>query len=255
MIIPTICIKNATLIYDRKTVFADLNIDLPAGKWIGLIGPSGIGKSSFLRMIAGLISAKETSKGNITVDNALPIHTQIAYMAQTDLLLPWLTVLGNGTLGLKLRARTRQNDLNAKQKAKALLHEVGLGEAIDLYPHQLSGGMRQRVALVRTLMENKPIVLMDEPFSALDTITRYKLHELAVTMLKGKTVLFITHDPTEALRLANAIYIMKGNPAELKLVTHLSSQTPRALHDPEHIKLQEMLFQELSAAQGESSCN
>src|SRR3990167_3228776 len=117
---------------------------------------------------------------------------------------------------------------------------------MHLYPHQLSGGMRQRVALVRTLMEEKPIILMDEPFSALDAITRYKLQALAVDLLKEKTVFFITHDPSEALRLAHIIYIMQGRPAFLKPVAHLSSAIPRELTDPETSKLQTDLFHQLA---------
>lgn len=106
--------------------------------------------------------------------------------------------------------------------------------------------MRQRVALVRTLMENKPIILMDEPFSAVDAITRYKLQELAVHLLKDKTVLFITHDPMESLRLADKIYIMHHQPAQLKLVAQLASHAPRALNHPELMQLQAQLFHELA---------
>lgn len=252
MAAPNFRISNATLTYDKKIIFSHLDIDLPAGKWIGLIGPSGVGKSALLRMIAGLTIPKEQSSANFNIDHTEPISQQVAYMAQTDLLLPWLTVLGNSTLGLKLRTQSREETKTAIEKAKSLLFEVGLAAAIDLYPHQLSGGMRQRVALVRTLMENKPLVLMDEPFSALDTITRYKLHDLAANLLQDKTVLFITHDPTEALRLSHLIYIMQGQPAKLKLIANLNGKTPRQLSDPELITLQVLLFQELSQAAGKA---
>src|SRR5579872_3776439 len=204
-------INNASLMYDEKMLFSQLHLDLPAGQWIGLLGPSGVGKSSLLRMIAGLIP---TPPGTVLTDSQ-----QIAYMAQTDLLLPWLTVLENATLKLKLQTY----DKDSHALAITLLEKVGLEHVLHLYPHQLSGGMRQRVALVRTLLENKPIILMDEPFSALDAITRYKLQALAVDLLKNKTVLFITHDPAEALRLAHEIYVMKDRPATVKQMTKLNS--------------------------------
>lgn len=252
MISPKISITNATLNFDEKPIFRNIHLSLPIGKWIALIGPSGVGKSSLLRMIAGLMTSKDNTHASFSTDSASLLHDQIAYMGQTDLLLPWLTALGNSTLGIRLRAKSRQEYLRAIKKAEALLEQVDLASAMDLFPHQLSGGMRQRVALVRTLMENKPIVLMDEPFSSLDTITRFKLQELATQLLKDKTVLFITHDPTEALRLAHAIYIMKGKPAKLELITSLQSQTPRNIDDPELLQKQRLLFNELLSEQGES---
>jgi len=245
---PSIHIRNATLAYSEQLIFTQLMLDLPAGKWTALLGPSGIGKSSLLRMVAGLTSAEETTSAHVLTSNAEPILQQIAYMAQTDLLLPWLTVLQNACLGAKLRAATRKDYANTIKQAETLIHYVGLSDAMHLYPSQLSGGMRQRVALVRTLMENKAIVLMDEPFSALDAITRYKLQDLAVELLKNKTVLFITHDPGEALRLANIIYVMQGQPATLQQVAELDSPTPRHLHDPDVIKLQSPLYQALLQA-------
>ena len=249
--VPTIHIKNATLAYDKKTIFSHLNIDINAGKWVALLGPSGVGKSSFLRMMAHLTAEKEETYGIIYADNGVPVFQQVAYMAQTDLLLPWLTLLQNVTLKLKLRSHTREEIANDMLKATSLLGQAGLGDAMDLYPYQLSGGMRQRAALVRTLMEEKPIILMDEPFSALDAITRYKLQELAIDLLKNKTVVFVTHDPAEALRLADEIYIMQGNPATLKAIATLSSTAPRELAEPELISLQGLLFQELTQAVGE----
>ncbi len=253
MNVPEIRIRNAALAYSNKTVFSDINLDISAGKWIGLLGPSGIGKSSFLRMIAGLTLPQEQSGGILYADNNIPLNQQVAYMAQTDLLLPWLTVLGNVLLGCKLRPQQRGEKAAAIAKATSLLEQAGLKQAHHLYPHQLSGGMRQRVALVRTLMEYKPIVLMDEPFSALDAITRYKLQETAAALLKDKTVLFITHDPVEALRLADSIYIMQGHPAGLKQVVELTSLAPRSLLDPEVTNLQGLLYQELARSTGDAA--
>jgi putative hydroxymethylpyrimidine transport system ATP-binding protein len=245
---PAIYIRQATLSYHQHVLFSALNLDVPAQQWVALLGPSGVGKSSLLRMIAGLNTAHDSIQGTIDADNAIPVSKQIAYMAQTDLLLPWFNALDNATLGLKLRSFSSKNHAQQIQKAHALLDEVGLSKAKHLYPHQLSGGMRQRVALVRTLMEDKPIVLMDEPFYALDAITRYKLQALAYGLLKNKTVFFITHDPAEALRLANIIYIMQGQPATLKEVARLNSAAPRDFNDPEVTQLQTLLFHELTKA-------
>jgi putative hydroxymethylpyrimidine transport system ATP-binding protein len=246
---PDITINSASLSYANQLIFSDIHLTIPASQWVALLGPSGIGKSSLLRLIAGLSSPQEKIQAHITTSNDIPLSQQAAYMAQNDLLLPWMTVLSNATLGMKLR-----NDIHNKQdhlaRATFLLTQAGLGQALSLYPHQLSGGMRQRVALVRTLMEDKPVVLMDEPFSALDAITRYKLQSLAAELLKDKTVLFITHDPTEALRLANVIYIMRGQPANLKFISSLTSSTPRALSNPELTSLQTSLFDELTQAAG-----
>jgi len=246
---PTISIKNLHFAYDKKTLFKDLNLTLPAGKWLGLLGVSGVGKSSLLRLIAGINPPQENYSGNISSDNAVPLHQQIAYMAQTDLLLPWLNVLANALLGVKLRGQTSHFSA-LETRAKSLLTQVGLVEAMHLYPHQLSGGMRQRVALVRTLLEDKPVILMDEPFSALDTITRYNLQTLAAELLKNRTVLFVTHDPLEALRLADEIYLLAGSPAILQKFADLTSQTPRDLASPEIIHLEAKLFAELAKAAG-----
>jgi len=247
---PTIHIENAALAYNNQLVFAKLNLQLPAGKWIALLGPSGIGKSSLMRTIAGLISKEESFSGSIYAEPQLCLSKHIAYMAQTDLLLPWLSVLHNACLGEKLRSISRKTYAAKLLQTTELLKQVGLGDAMHAYPHQLSGGMRQRVALVRTLMENKPIVLMDEPFSALDAITKHQLQDLAIEMLKNKTVLFITHDPAEALRLADSIYVMHGHPATISHFATLTSPTPRRLHEPEFIRWQSELYQTLLQAKG-----
>lgn len=243
MPIPTIHIHNAALTLGAQSLFTQLNLELPAGKWIALLGPSGIGKSSLLRMLAGLVKPTE---GCITATNQVAVSQQIAYMAQTDLLLPWLNVIDNVTLNLKLSHYSHAQKIANRKKAHELLEKVGLSHAIHLYPQQLSGGMRQRAALVRTLMEDKPIILMDEPFSALDAITRYTLQNLACELLSHKTVFFITHDPSEALRLAHYIYLMQGQPTGIKLVTELDTQTPRALSDAELIRLHQTLLKTLT---------
>jgi putative hydroxymethylpyrimidine transport system ATP-binding protein len=149
---------------------------------------------------------------------------------------------------MRLRGSAKLDNIKLINKAKNLLDLVGLKNAISLYPNQLSGGMRQRVALARTLFEDKPVVLMDEPFSALDTITRIKLQTLASDLLKNRTILFVTHDPLEALRLADHIYIMAGQPASVHAPLMLSSSTPRDPGTPDIMRLQAELLYELTKA-------
>lgn len=249
---PHLTIERAHLAFNNHIIFSDFNLTIHQADWIGILGPSGIGKTSLLRLIAGLKNPHEKSSVILTASNRIPITQQIAYMTQTDLLLPWLTVLENATLCTKLRYYTNSTASIITDKATSLLKEVGLEHAMHLYPTQLSGGMRQRVALVRTIIEDKPIVLLDEPFQNLDAITRYQLQTLIAHLLRNKTVLFITHDPTEALRLAHTIYIMQGHPATLKCVANLSSAPPRELNHPDIMMLQASLFNELSLAAGKT---
>jgi len=183
--------------------------------------------------------------GNIVADNKQPLSHHIAYMAQTDLLLPWFSALDNALLGARLRGSI---STALQTKAKKLFVQVGLQGAEKKLPHQLSGGMRQRVALVRTLLEEKSIVLMDEPFSAVDTITRFQLQTLAANLLKKCTVLLVTHDPLEALRLADDIYILSGQPAKLDLILQLENSAPRDISDPVFTEHQVTLFQALMCA-------
>jgi putative hydroxymethylpyrimidine transport system ATP-binding protein len=247
---PAIYIQNISLSYQGVPVFTDINLNLRVGKWTALLGASGVGKSSLLRMVAGLVTAEETSSGTIIDGDGNAIKNQIAWMAQTDMLLPWLTTLDNLLLGIRLRGHLLGSTLRqdgtmraATIKAQALLSQANLTHATNLYPHQLSGGMRQRIALLRTFMENKPIVLMDEPFSALDTMTRYQLHALAIELLRDKTVLFVTHDPTEALRLADDIYLLTSD--DLQLLGRLTSPTPRTPSEPELVQLQADIYANL----------
>lgn len=227
---PTIILQDISLSYREKIIFDHLDLSVAAGKWSALLGRSGVGKSTLLRLLIGLDCEEVHVSGKIYADNAQPLTKQIAYMSQEDLLFPWLTVMGNAILGVTLRAEhCSAADI---EQAKYLLAKAGLEAEFNAYPHQLSGGMRQRVALVRTLMSKKPIVLLDEPFSALDTLTRFELQQLAVEMLKAKTILFVTHDPFEALRLADDIYVMSGQPAQVSHVKQLTTSSPRAIDDP-----------------------
>ena len=183
-------------------LFGPLAITLRPGRWTGLLGPAGVGKSTVLRLIAGLPPGAEF-EGRVAAGDGAPLQGRVAYMAQSDLLFPWLDVTGNVVLGARFRGE--RPDF---ARAGALIDRVGLGAHAHKRPRQLSGGERQRVALARTLMEDRPVVLLDEPFSALDAKTRAETQELAAELLAGRTVLLVTHDPGEAARLGETILVM-----------------------------------------------
>ncbi len=241
-IAPTIFLENLCLSFGRDVLFHNMNLTIASGKWTCLLGASGVGKTTLLKLIAGLIP-NPFFQGNIRCDNKIASAQQVAYMAQTDLLQPWLTALDNALLGHRLRGSYSNTVL---AQAKKLFAQVGLKGAEKKFPDQLSGGMRQRVALVRTLLEEKSIVLMDEPFSAVDAITRFQLQTLAAELLQNRTVLLVTHDPLEALRLGNDIYILSGAPVKADHVMQLENAIPRSMDDPDFIKYQRTLFNALN---------
>jgi putative hydroxymethylpyrimidine transport system ATP-binding protein len=241
---PALAVKAARLTYRGDVLFQDLSLDIGGGGWTCLLGPSGVGKTSLLRLIAGLAGSR--ASGTVQAADGKPIAGRLAYMAQQDLLLPWLTTVENVALGAKLRTgRLGAEDLG---RARALLGDLGLADAERSRPGELSGGMRQRAALARTLFEDRPIVLMDEPFSAVDAITRWMLQDLAARLLAGRTVLMVTHDPMEALRLGHRVLVMAGRPARIAAVTEPPGPPPRSITDPRLLPLQAELLHALQAA-------
>lgn len=237
---PIISLEKVCLRYGTRSIFKNLTWSCAAQQWTCLLGQSGIGKSSLLRLIAGLLP--EDSK----IEGTFHRHPKIAYLGQNDALLPWLNVLDNASLSARLGPYSRTEKKRILERSTYLLELVGLAGASRLYPRQLSGGMRQRVALVRALAEDKPIILMDEPFSRLDAITRHQLQNLAAELLKNKTVLLVTHDPTEALRLGDQIDLLSGQPATITTVATLTTPAPRELSRPDLLNLQKKLYQTLT---------
>ncbi|MBU8876961.1 ABC transporter ATP-binding protein [Reyranella sp. MMS21-HV4-11] len=228
---PALSVRSAHIVLDGHVVAENLSLDFAAGCTTCLLGRSGVGKTSLLRHLAGLLPGTAPAG-------------PVAYMAQRDLLLPWLSVLDNVLLGHRLR-RDETARRSAEPRARSLLAEVGLGDRLDALPQTLSGGMRQRAALARTLCEDRRIVLMDEPFGHLDAVTRFDLQDLAARLLEGRTVVMVTHDPLEALRMGHEIRVLSGNPLASGPLIAPVGAVPRDPADPELLALQARLIQEL----------
>ena len=233
---PGLVIDGAARIGDTP-VLPRIRLDIAAGRWTCLLGPSGAGKSTLLRLIAG-VADEVTLDGTITTTDGAPRDGRIAMMAQDALLMPWLSILDNVMLGARLRG-TRAD----RARATDVLDSVGLSDHAHKRPAKLSGGQRQRAALARTLMEDRPIVLLDEPFSALDARNRAQMQELTAARLAGRTVLMVTHDPAEAARLGHRIFAL----SEAGLTEHPvpDGPPPRAVNDPATLKIQGELLAHL----------
>ena len=223
----------------QKPLFQQFNLTFQRGKTTALCGASGVGKSTLLKMLSGEI---QSSAVRVCLDGEPFDFTQVAYMAQQDLLMPWLSVINNVLIGHRLRGTVRAD---VKAKAHGLLQQVGLAEVAHLRPESLSGGMRQRVALVRTLMEDKPVILMDEPFSALDIQLRFELQSLAARLFVDKTVVLVTHDPKEAVTLAHQVVVLQGKPVQTPFSADIASAPPRALLSESVIHYEQLLVQQL----------
>ncbi len=193
------------------TAVADTTLRVRAGEFVSVVGPTGCGKSTLLNMAAGLLAP---SAGEVRVfgQPLTGINTRAGYMFQSDALMPWSTALQNVMLGLQYRGLP---DLQARAQAMEWLQRVGLGGFADSYPHQLSGGMRKRTALAQVLALDPDIILMDEPFSALDIQTRQLMENEVLTLwaAKRKAVLFITHDLDEAIALSDRVVVLAAGPA------------------------------------------
>lgn len=232
------------LIMGDTPLIRDLALDMPAGQWSCLLGPSGIGKSSIARLIAGL-PGPQRLEGALRTSDDQPLAGRVALMAQGGQLLPWADLLANVTIGARLRGA--RPDL---ARARDLLAQVGLDGLEQRRPTELSGGQQQRVALARVLIEDAPVVVLDEPFSALDTTTRLAMQDLAARMLAGHTVILITHDPLEALRLAHRTWLLGARGAEALALP--KDATPRDFRAPDLLAAQAALMARL---QGHAPCN
>ncbi|MBQ3256060.1 MAG: ABC transporter ATP-binding protein [Oscillospiraceae bacterium] len=203
-------VKNLSVTFEHKRILENLNLTVRSGEFVALIGPSGCGKSTLLNILAGVLSPE---CGEIYVDGSpvTGVSSHFAYMPQSDLLLPWKTILDNVTLYGTLHGKKQE----ARERALREFPVFGLQGYEKAYPHELSGGMRQRAAFLRTALCSADIMLLDEPFGALDVITRNDMQDWLLRLRRelGRTTLLVTHDIDEALYLADRIVVLGGSPA------------------------------------------
>jgi NitT/TauT family transport system ATP-binding protein len=230
------------------TALEDISLTVNEGEFVSILGPSGCGKSTLLSIIAGLLIP---TAGSVLINNQLVNrpHPKIGYMLQQDYLFPWKTIEDNILLGLKLRNQYTHEHI---QSAFRLLREIGLDHTIKKYPSELSGGMRQRVALVRTLATQPKLLLLDEPFSALDYQTKLKLEDLVSSTLKehGKTAILVTHDIGEAIAMSDSVILLSSNPGRIfrtfKITESLKNLLPfEARQHPDFSATFQQIWEEL----------
>jgi len=230
---------NVSFHYDEKPIIDELNASIQEKEFVSIIGPSGCGKSTLFRLITGL---EEASAGQIELTETK--SHPVGYMPQKDMLLPWRTIIENAALPLECQGVQKKE---AQVKAKELLHKFGLQGYEAKYPKDLSGGMRQRVSFIRTLLTGGEILLLDEPFSALDALTKASLQEWLFEQWKEweKTILFITHDVEEALFLSNRIFVVENQPIATlteRIVPLDRNRTRKDLYRPEVLALKDELL-------------
>ncbi len=226
--------KHIEMIYhslDGETkAIEDISLEVKQGELLGIVGPSGCGKSTLLSIAAGLIVP---SKGETFIDGSKinKSHRNIGYMFQKDQLLEWRTILDNVVLGLEIQKKLSDEDYD---RAREMLGKYGLVDFINSYPSQLSGGMRQRVALVRTLLLEPSLLLLDEPFSALDYQTRLAISDEIGIILKreNRTALLVTHDIAEAISLSDRIIVLSNRPAKIKEIIEINLSCPEGVRTP-----------------------
>ncbi len=224
---PRLVVDGCERSFDGAPALGPVSLALADGEFVSLVGPSGCGKSTLFNLISGL---DRPDAGSIAIDggDATGRPGLVGYMLQKDLLLPWRTVLGNIVLGASLTRRVRRED---REAAAALARRHGLGAYLDHYPHALSGGMRQRVALMRTLATGRDVLLLDEPFGALDAQTRLEMQTwlLEVRAQTGGTVLFVTHDVDEAIFLSDRVLVMSARPGTIVADIPIGLPRPRTV--------------------------
>lgn len=236
---PLIALDNVALTYgkgdQRQIILDQTNLRIDAGDFVALVGPSGCGKSTILKLVSGIVQATAgTTLVKGRESGAEPLRIGMAF--QNPTLLPWLRILDNVMLPLKI-VQPFRNEFRAKrngvfrEKAEALLEQVGLGGLGGKYPWQLSGGMLQRASLCRALVHEPELLLLDEPFGALDQFTREELWEIMQTlwMTRRTTVVLVTHDLKEAAYLANRIYVMRASPGRIVAQREIAFARPRTI--------------------------
>lgn len=230
----------------------ETNLSIEEGRFVSIIGPSGCGKSTLFNIIAGLMPP---STGRVLADGKDIVGKTgyVGYMLQKDMLLPWRTILDNIILGMEVRGVPYKE---AVERALPLMEKYGLKGFDKHYPRELSGGMKQRAALLRTLLYDRDIILLDEPFGALDAQTRLTMQNWLLQIWEdfGKTVLFVTHDIDEAIYLSDDIYVFSSRPGRIKSKITVTMERPRKTEDmtsPAFMELKHHLMDLLSAGHEE----
>ncbi len=214
--------RDITKSFGENKVISSLNFTIEKEQFVSILGPSGSGKSTIFHLIGGILSPDEgaifLSGKNITNKRGM-----ISYMPQSPALLPWRTVLQNVVLGQEIVGKVD------KEKAEEMIKKAGLGDYLHAYPHELSGGMKQRVAFIRALLSPQPVICLDEPFSALDELTRLDMQKWLMNIWESnrKTILFVTHNIEEALFLSDRIIVLSNKPATVKADIEVPFPRPR----------------------------
>jgi len=211
--------------YESEPVIQDISLEMPQGGFICLLGPSGAGKTTLFNVLSG-VDKPDAGRVFLNDEDITGISGRVSYMLQKDLLLEYRTVLDNVILPLIIRGEKKKS---AREKAAGFFGRFGLSGYEDKYPRELSGGMRQRAALLRTCMLHNPVILLDEPFSALDAITRraMQLWYAGIAAEMKFSTLFITHDVDEALVLSDTVYILNGKPGKITNRIDITGSRPR----------------------------
>jgi ABC-type nitrate/sulfonate/bicarbonate transport system ATPase subunit len=244
---PLIELRNVSKTFGATKALSDLEVSIRPGELVTVVGPSGCGKSTLFNILAGL---EEPDAGNIlrlkgVSSTASDLLGKVSFMPQRDLLLPWRNVIDNAIIALEIEGMSRSE---ARKLAMDMLPEFGLAGFEKQYPNQLSGGMRQRVALMRTFLFKRDLMLLDEPFGALDALTRTMMQRwlLDVWQKHKRTVLFITHDVDEAIFLGDRVLVMTARPGKVKLEQVVDLPRPRKadiVTSPEFIALKKTLLE------------
>ena len=227
-------IGNLTKRFGPLVAIDDVSLDIPEGSFFMIVGPSGCGKTTLLRILGGL---ETVTGGDVELAHPAAGRPQYSIVFQGDSIFPWMTVWDNAAYGLRMR-RAPQNEI--KDSVSRWLDRTGLSRYAHLYPHQLSGGMRQRVSIARAFANDPEILLMDEPFSALDEQNRTILQQelLRIWEVDKKTVVFITHSVDEAVTLGDRIMVMSASPGRIKAMIDIPLERPRNVlglrHDPRY---------------------
>lgn len=217
--------EGITKLYEGQEIIKNVSLEINKGELVCLLGVSGVGKTTLFNVLSGILIPEE---GKVLLDNKdiTGKAGYISYMLQKDLLMPYKTVIDNVALPLVIKGENKQE---ARLKADRKFKEFGIDGTQNKYPHELSGGMRQRAALLRTYLFSNEVALLDEPFSALDTITKSKMHAWYLDIMERikLSTLFITHDIDEAILLSDRIYIMTGQPGGINYEIKIETPKPR----------------------------